>query len=62
MDSVNNQPTDLLVECATVQAKAREPVVISDAQRRALEEQIVQSNKTILRGMLLLNKLDSDPG
>jgi hypothetical protein len=58
MDSVNNQPTELLVQCA--KAKAREPVVISDALRRALEEQIVQSNKTVLKSMLLLNKLDSD--
>jgi len=46
MDSVNNQWTELLKQYARVPAKARDLVV---------EEQILQSKKTILKSLLLLN-------
>ena len=48
MDSVNNQSTELLVQYASVPAKARDLVV---------EEQIVQNKKTILKSLLLLNPI-----
>ena len=48
MHSVNNQSTELLVQYAGVQAKTRNLVK---------EEQIVQSKKTILKSLLLLNPI-----
>ena len=48
MDSVNNQSTELLVQYAGVQAKTRNLVK---------EEQIVQSKKTTLKSLLLLNPI-----